>query len=148
MNTTLDLTKQPPRSPRERVCGFDIFGRTIDKCHALLFGTIGEYHFDCPLDKRLFEFLGVSAEDFKRQIESGARDEQMAIWAQQGGRSKSTEDLERWNASVEAIRPFDNPEQRDWFAAQCAPLQLDPAQTSLFEMLEADDRASAAPEYR
>ena len=53
--TGLDLTKQAPRSPKTKVGGFYILGRTIDKCRALLFGTIGEYHFDCPLDNMLFE---------------------------------------------------------------------------------------------
>src|SRR4029077_20935443 len=45
-----DLTKEPPRSPKTRVGGYVILGRTIDKCRALLWGNIGEYHFDCPLD--------------------------------------------------------------------------------------------------
>ena len=139
MNAPLDLTKQSPRSPRERLCGYDIFGRTLDKCRALLFGNIGDYHFNCPLDQRLFEFLGVSADDFKRQVETSATDEQMVIWSQQGGRGKTNEELEQWNASVEAIRPHEDPERRAWFAEQCAPLQLDPAKTPLFEWLEADD---------
>src|SRR5882724_8082279 len=44
------LTKEAPRSPRIRVGGYAILGRTIDKCRALVAGNIGEYHFDCPLD--------------------------------------------------------------------------------------------------
>lgn len=148
MNSSPDLTKQPPRSPRERVCGFDMLGRTIDKCRALLSGQIGDYVFDCPLDKMLFEFLGVSADEFRQQVQSGATDEQVVVWTQQGGRGKTTEEIEQWNASVENIRPFDNPDRRDWFVQQCAPLQLDPAQTTLFDLLEADDRTSMTPEFK
>ena len=148
MNRPLDLTQQTPRSPGHKVCGFDMLGRTIDKCRALLFGTIGDYQFDCPLDKMLFEFLGVSADDFKRQIESGASDEQIVVWAQQGGRGKTTEELEKWNASMEGIRPFDDPSRREWFAEQCNPLKLDPAKTTLFQLLEADDLASAIQQFK
>src|SRR5437879_3806180 len=53
-NQAKDLTQEPPRSPRERLGGFVIFARTVDKCRADLAGTIGEYHFDCPLDNMLF----------------------------------------------------------------------------------------------
>ena len=45
-----DLTKEAPRSPRVRIGGYAILARTYDKCRALLWGNIGEYHFDCPLD--------------------------------------------------------------------------------------------------
>jgi hypothetical protein len=33
-----DLMKEPPRSPKTRVGGYAILGRTIDKCGALLGG--------------------------------------------------------------------------------------------------------------
>ena len=41
--TGKDLTKEPPRSPKTLVGGYVILGRTLDKCRALLAGTIGEY---------------------------------------------------------------------------------------------------------
>ena len=75
--TGLDLTKQPPRSPRATVGGFMILGRTIDKCRALLFGKIGEYHFDCPLDNQLFRLDGHQGRRFqglRRRRPFGRRD--------------------------------------------------------------------------
>lgn len=45
-----DLTKQAPHSPRDRIGGFAIASRTVDKCRASQAGTLGEYHYDCPLD--------------------------------------------------------------------------------------------------
>ena len=83
MNTKVvgkDLTKESPRSPRIRVGGYAILGRTIDKCRALVAGNIGEYHFDCPLDNTLFGFKGVKGDDFKAQIENGASDQEMVEW--------------------------------------------------------------------
>ncbi len=49
-----DLTKQAPHSPRNRIAGFAIASRTVDKCRAESAGKLGEYHYDCPLDNVLF----------------------------------------------------------------------------------------------
>jgi hypothetical protein len=139
-----DLTKEAPRSPRIRVGGYAILGRTIDKCRALVAGNIGEYHFDCPLDNMLFGFKGVKGPDFKAQIENGASDQQMAEWLDTSGEKKTAEEVKRWSEGVEATRPYDDPERRDWFIEQTKPLGLDASKVSLFDWLEADDKASYA----
>jgi hypothetical protein len=45
---------------------------------------------------------------------------------------------------MEALLPYNDPERRDWFVEQATPLGLEPAKTSLFDWLEADDKASYA----
>ncbi len=139
-----DLTKEAPRSPRVRVGGYVIFGRTIDKCRALIAGDIGEYHFDCPLDNTLFGFKGVTGADFQAQVENGASDQQMAEWLDASGQPKTADEIKRWSDETEAANPYNDPERRDWFVQQTKPLQLDPATTTLFDWLEADDKASYA----
>src|SRR5437899_11743824 len=99
MNTKVigkDLTKEAPRSPRIRVGGYTILGRTIDKCRALVAGNIGEYHFDCPLDNMLFGFKAVQGEDCKAQIEQGAGDQKMVAWLNQSGVMKKGGEIRRW----------------------------------------------------
>src|ERR1041385_8166312 len=103
-----DLTKEPPRSPRIRVGGYAILGRTIDKCRALVAGNIGEYHFDCPLDRTLFGSKGVKGEDFKAQIEQGASDEEMVEWLNQNGEKKTPAQIKRWSEKVEASSLYDD----------------------------------------
>ena len=142
--TGKDLTREAPRSPRIRVGGYAILGRTIDKCRALVAGNIGEYHFDCPLDNMLLGFKGVKGDDFKAQIEKGASDQQMAEWLDQNGEKKTLEEIKRWSDEVEATDPYNNPERRDWFSEQVKPLGLDPAKTTLFDWLEVDDKACHA----
>jgi hypothetical protein len=143
-NKGMDLTKVAPRSPRARVGGYVILGRTIDKCRALLWGNIGEFHFDCPLDNILFGFKGVQGPDFKEQIERGASDEEMARWLDQNGTPKSPEEVKAWSEQAEASNPYDNPEKREWFVEQVKPFGLDPAKTTLFTWLEADDKTIGA----
>src|SRR3989440_9104555 len=111
MNTKVigrDLTKEAPRSPRIRVGGYAILGRTIDKCRALVAGNIGEYHFDCPLDNTLFGFKGVKGDDFKAQIENGASDQQMAEWLDQSGLKKTPEEIKHWSDEIEAFNHYNN----------------------------------------
>jgi Domain of unknown function (DUF5069) len=142
--TGKDLTKEPPRSPRIRVGGYAILGRTIDKCRALVAGNIGEYHFDCPLDNMLFGFKSVDGEDFKAQIENGASDQEMVEWLNQFGENKRPEEVERWSREVEASSLYHHPEKRQFFSEAVTKLGLDPEMTTTFDWLEEDDRVSYA----
>lgn len=140
--TGKNLRKEAPRSPRIRVGGYAILGRTIDKCRALVAGDIGDYHFDCPLDNMLFGFKVVRGEDFKAQIEQGASDEEIVEWLEQNGETKTPEEIERWSNEVEASSLYHHPEKRDFFSEEVRKLGLDPAKTTTFEWLELDDKLS------
>src|SRR5881227_2044705 len=142
--TGKNLAREAPRSPRIRVGGYAILGRTIDKCRALVAGDIGEYHFDCPLDNMLFGFKGVKGDDFKAQIEQGASDQEMVEWRNQNGEKKTPEEIERWPTEVEASSIYNHPEKekRDYFSEETKKLGLDPSKTTTFEWLEIDDRVS------
>src|ERR1700751_150703 len=104
--TGKNLKKEAPRSPRIRVGGYAILGRTIDKGRALVGGNLGDYHFDCPLDNMLFGFKGVQAEDVKSLLASGATDEQVAVWLDQNGIPKTADEIKAWSDSVEEIQPY------------------------------------------
>jgi hypothetical protein len=142
--TAKDLTKEAPRSPRIRVGGYAILGRTIDKCRALVAGDIGEYHFDCPLDNMLFGFKGVKGENFKAQIEQGASDQEMIEWLNQSGEKKTPAQINRWSEKVEASSLHDDLEKREFFIEHTRKLGLDPEKTTTFDWLEVDDRVSHA----
>ena len=142
--TGKDLKKEPPRSPRIRVGGYAILGRTIDKCRALAAGNIGEYHFDCPLDNMLFGFKGVNGDDFKAQIERGASDQEILEWLNQRGENKTPSEIRRWSEKVEASSLYNDLEKHDFFVEATKKLGLEPAETTTFEWLEVDDRVSHA----
>jgi Domain of unknown function (DUF5069) len=139
--TGKDLTKEAPRSPKTRVGGFVILGRTLDKCRALLWGNIGEYHFDCPLDNMLFGPMNVKGDDFKAEVERGASDEEMAQWVTKES-GKSPEEISAWSDEMMKANPYENPEKRDWFVEQVSVYKLDPKTTTLFDWLDVDDRES------
>jgi Domain of unknown function (DUF5069) len=137
-----DLTRESPRSPRIRIGGYAILGRTIDKCRALVAGNVGEYHFNCPLDNTLFGFKGVKGEDFKAEIEQGASDVQMAEWLDQNGEKKTPDEIRAWGDQAEADSLYNYPEKRDYFVESCKQLGLDPEKTTTFTWLEVDDKVS------
>jgi len=140
MNTARDLTKVAPRSPRVRIGGYAILARMADKGRAFLNGTAGEYHFDCPVDNMLFGFKGVTGAEARPLLASGASDEQIAAWLDKHGTPKTAAEVKAWSDSVEASRPYHDPESKEWFAGECARLGLKPETTTLFDYLEADDR--------
>jgi len=140
--TGKDLTKEAPRSPRIRVGGYAILGRTIDKARALVAGNIGEYHFDCPLDNMLFGFKGVKGDNFKSQIQQGASDQEIVEWLNETGEEKTPEEIKRWADEVEASSLYNHPEKQDFFSEAVKKLGLDPAETTTFGWLEEDDKVS------
>jgi Domain of unknown function (DUF5069) len=142
MNTAKDLTQQAPTSPRIRIGGYAILARMADKGRADLAGTCGGYHFDCPLDNFLFGFKNVTGADVKRLIEAGSSNEDIATWLDANGTSKTEAEKKEWSDGVEAARPYDNPEKKDWFVSVCTEAGVDPATNTLFDYLEADDKAS------
>ena len=142
MNTAKDLTKGPPTSPRVRTRGYAILARMADKGRADIAGTLGEFHFDCPLDNMLFDFKNVKGSDVRKQLENGATNDEIAAWIDANGDPKTEAEKAAWSDEVEAYRPYDNPEKKDWFIGVCKEAGCDPATSTLFDFLDADDKAS------
>ncbi|MBA2270422.1 MAG: DUF5069 domain-containing protein [Chthoniobacterales bacterium] len=142
--TGRDLTKEAPRSPKTRLGDYVILARTLDKCRALLWGNIGEYHFDCPLDNMLFGPMGIKPDEFKAEVERGASDEEMVRWMNSHRTMKSDEEVKAWSDQMMAANPYENPEKRDWFVEKVSVYNLDPKTTTLFDWLDVDDKESYA----
>jgi hypothetical protein len=140
--TDHDLTKQAPRSPRQRFAGFAIAFRAIDKCRASLAGTLGEYHYDCPLDNMLFSFKGISGEQFKTAVRESQSDEEIGAWLLAHGTAKTPAEINTWSNEMETGSPIKDPARRAHFMDNCSRLMLNPQTNTTFDLLEADDRAA------
>ena len=145
MSTTIvtrDLNKHAPHSPRERINGFVIATRAVDKCRASLAGKLGEYHYDCPLDNVLFSFKGITAKQFTRAVTTVSDYEKIGDWLQINGTPKTAAEIKAWSDGVEASSMNKDPEKRAYFVESCEKLGINPETSSTFDWLEADDRAS------
>jgi hypothetical protein len=92
-----DLTKGFPHSPHAMLAGYILAKRALDKCRAELGGTIGEYHFDCPLDNIFFGFAGLKGADFKAFVATGADDEAVAQWIKKHATERPRLEIIKWN---------------------------------------------------
>src|SRR4249919_2234234 len=93
----MDLRKSFPRSMRVKLEGYVHLARMIDKCRAVLAGTEGEYIYPCPMDDRLMEFAGVTADQFTTAVKANPSDEAVAKWFTQTAKAHSPAELEAWN---------------------------------------------------
>ena len=140
-----DLAKQAPHSPRERLGGFVIALRAVDKCRASLAGTLGEYHYDCALDNLLFRFKGITGEQFKAAVQASTSYEHIAAWLQANGTVKTPAEIKTWSDEMEAGSLMQDPAKRSFFIESCSTLGLNPRMNSTFDWLEADDRSTFRP---
>src|SRR5271168_4262649 len=141
MNQAKDLTKVSPRSAYEEIGGFAVIARAIDKCRATLNNTVGEYHFDCPVDNMLFSFKGIKGDDFKAYVAEGHTDEEIAAWVKTQGTPKTEAEVKEWSDHFKSDFSYaTDPQKSEWFNKECARLGLDPMKTTLFDMLDADDK--------
>ena len=101
----MDLTTTYPRSPRERLAGLMMLARTIDKARANLGGKLGEYVFDCPMDRQLFATLGVSADEFLEVVARSPDDMAVIAWLRGRNAIPDDERLDAHNRSIEGWAP-------------------------------------------
>lgn len=136
---TMDLIKTYPRSVREKWLGVVQLGRALDKGKAKAFGSLGEYSYDCPMDKGVFDFLGMDGEEFFNVIKNAKSDAEIEAYAKQFIDKKSPEEIERWNTAWLTHRP--EGEKWDFFVnlrSQIAPDRTDV--TTWPDLLDLDEK--------
>ena len=104
----IDLSRDFPRSPHEKLGGHVIAARALDKCRAVVAGCAGEYHFDCPLDRVFFDFAEIDSGAFREAVEAGATDEQMEEWVRTHTQ-RSEDAVKLWNVEMQNKRVIDLP---------------------------------------
>lgn len=121
----LDLSSDVPRSPRKVLGGYVVAARTLDKCRAELAETLGEYHFDCPLDNLFFDFTGISADQFRNQVATGADDDAMAAWIQENSKQSDKKEIIQWNNDLRykhiSEMPIELQEFLENYIPECLP---------------------------
>jgi len=109
----MDLTKEFPRSPFDMMAGIVMLPRTLDKCKAYNASTLGEYHYNCPLDQPMLAFLGISDKEFAEKVKENPEDEAIEVWAKERLSGKSKEEIEKFNNQMRHSHP-DDEEDKQW----------------------------------
>ena len=98
MNST---TTAYPRSVHEKYLGIVQLARTIDKAKMVANGTIGEYHYNCPMDQALFTEFGIDSKKLAALVADVAKDPShgpaVEAYVKPLVQKKSPLDIERFN---------------------------------------------------
>ena len=136
----MDLTKEYPRSVREKVLGVVQIGRAIDKGKAKAHGNVGEYNYECGMDKAVFEFLGIDGNALLEVIRTAKSDADIEAYLKPFVAKKSATEIESWNASWLEHEP-DNEGSQSYFNSlreQVAPDRTDV--TAWADLLDLDEK--------
>jgi hypothetical protein len=101
----VDLTKDYPRSVSAKWQGIVQLGRAIDKGKATAQGTAGEYNFDCPMDKAVFEFLGIDGAQLLEVIKNAKGDAEIEAYTRPFVAKKSAQEIDQWNQEFLSHKP-------------------------------------------
>ena len=138
-----DLTQRPPRSPRVRLGGYALLPRMLDKGRATIIGKNGDYNYNCPLDQRFVNFVGIDAEALKQELAAGKGDGEVLEWITANAKFKRTDsEIVSWSEYQDRRAP-DNTEAREYFnnlQKQSGPNREDIQ--SWFDLLDMDDHVS------
>jgi hypothetical protein len=96
----MDLRTTFPRSMNTKLAGYVHLARMIDKCRAVLAGTEGEYIYPCPMDERLLNYAGITAEQFTAAVKANPTDAGVAEWVQRTATPHDQAALEAWNRKL------------------------------------------------
>ena len=138
----VDLTRHAPRSPYDdSVGGMSSLGRLIDKARAVNGDTLGLYWYgeDSGIDRRLLEFLDLTAEEFAAALKEQDTDEAVVVWL--GDRMpQDQEKLDVFNAQMRTLGPKDD---RTWNFLRGVVAKADPKRrevASFFAMMVLEEQ--------
>jgi hypothetical protein len=138
-----DLTQRPPRSPRARLGGYALLPRMLDKGRATLTGKNGEYHYNCPLDQHIINFVGIDPEALKAELATGKGDGEILEWVNANSKTRPKPwEIAAWSAYHEVRGPNDV-ETREFFNGLLAKLSQTREDIATWaDLLELDDHVS------
>jgi hypothetical protein len=111
----LDLTTSFPRSTKEHMAGLVMIARTTDKAKAKAHGNIGEYHYNCPMDVRLFTFLGIDHEAFLDKVANAKDDHEIEAYVKSFADKKTPAEIAQWNTTFLQYAPAPGSEGETYF---------------------------------
>ena len=132
----MDLRKDFPRSMRIKIEGYVHLARMIDKCRAVLAGTEGEYIYPCPMDDRLVEFAGITADQLTAAVKANPADDAVAKWFTEAAKAHPPAELDAWNRMMLSRGPSTLKKQEYFNQLRDA---VDPSRTDLTAWADLQD---------
>jgi hypothetical protein len=139
-----DLTQRPPRSPRTRLGGYALLPRMLDKGRATLAGKPGEYHYNCPLDQHILNFVGIDAEHLLAELKKGKGDGEILEWINTNAKTKRAPwEIQQWSDYHDRRGPDSDAETFQFFTELVGKLTKTREDIKTWaDLLELDDFVS------
>jgi hypothetical protein len=102
----------------------------------VLAGTEGEYIYPCPMDERLMEFAGITAEQFTAAVKENQTDAAVALWFRRTAKPHQPAELEKWNRMMLNRGPGTPEKQASFNKYRDA---VDPSRTDLTSWADLQD---------
>jgi len=115
--------------------------RTADKAKAKAHGTIGEYHYNCPMDAAVFSFLGIDHEKFLAVVTDAKDDRAIDAFVFEHAAKKNAKEIAEWNANFLKMAPASGSDGEKYFLelrSQIAPDRSDI--TAWADLLDIDEQ--------
>src|SRR5258708_27007332 len=98
-------------------------GGKLDKGRGTVAGRNGEYHFNCPLDKRFISFVGIDPKRLLAELKQGKGDGEILEWIQSNsGQNRSPWEIQHWSDYMDGRGPDSDAETLQFFAEYVARL--------------------------
>jgi Domain of unknown function (DUF5069) len=98
----------------------------------------------CPLDNMLFSFTGISSEQFKEIVSTGADDEEIAAWVVKHAKPRERIEIIRWNNDLRYKRISELPdgmqEYMEDYIPQFVPAHLRHHIDYFFDVYDAEEK--------
>ncbi len=139
-----DLTQRPPRSPRCRLGGYVLLPRMLDKGRAEIAGKQGEFHYGCPLDQHLVNFLRFDADALKAELAAGKGDGEILEWITANAKhQRAPWEIEQWSNYHVSRGPTSDEETLNYFGATVGKLSKTREDIQgWMDMLDLDDHVT------
>ena len=109
----MDLSRDFPRSPKQKMAGLVQLGRMIDKGRAFKEKKLADYIYPCPLDKIILNFLRVDADTFAKLV-IDKKDDEISTWAKELIKSKTSREISFINKQILDRKP-DTQDRLEYF---------------------------------
>ncbi len=123
----------------QKLFGVVQIARTIDKGKAAAADKLGEYDYNCSMDRAVFSFLGIDHDALLDVIKNAKTDAEIESYVKGFVAKKSPEEIDRWNREWLNHKP--SGESLEYFLQlrnQVAPDRTDV--TSWADLLDLDEK--------
>ena len=128
----MDLSKEFPRSPKQKIAGLVQLGRMIDKGRAYKEKRLADYIYPCPLDKIILNFLRIDSDTFAKMVVD-KKDDEISIWAKDLTKSKSSREISFVNKQILDRKP-DSQDRLQYFNE--IRDKIDPSRTDIITWVD------------